>query len=371
MWNQSQGVLGEDGRGCVAIRVGHVGGAVPLEQHPAGLYVYLLDEAVDHPLVGGAAHGCQVRGRRGAGHDQRCVPRRYEELVEGVRGSVARPDRGNLAVPVVVDVVGAAGAVRAHLGFWGRVGTSALGQARGRRRRGRLEPGEDRLAQVALGSEVGGDLPGRQPVEPDHLPGGGDDLGACRVATSGRGDEDVPAAAGGVAGQHGERRRRVAGSRVSAPGGASRPRRRPGEGEADDRQRAQSPAPRPPRGVVTPKVYRLCVGSSPTALVDAATAGQAQLVGLTEDPVLAPGSPWPWPNARPWCHARDAGSVGVICRCPQQAAVFPTSPTRPRAQGNGGRSQRPRRQRPPGVTRRGLYCPVLGGPRPAGTCQAG
>ena len=209
MWNQSQGVLGEDGRGHVAVGVGDVAGAVPLEQHPAGPDVDLLDEAVDDPLVGGAADGGQVRGRHGIGRDQRGVPGRDEELVEVGRVPVARPDRGDLLVTVVVDVVGAAGTVRADLGLPGPLGRLGPRWPAG------LEPGQDRLAQVGLSAEVGGNFPGGQPVEPDHLPGGGDDLRARRVAASGRGDEDVPVAAAGVAGQHGERRRRGAGRHVT------------------------------------------------------------------------------------------------------------------------------------------------------------
>jgi hypothetical protein len=65
MWNQSQSVLGED----VAVGVGDVGGAVPLEQHSSGPDVDLLDHAVDDALVGGAADGGQVRGRDGIGRD--------------------------------------------------------------------------------------------------------------------------------------------------------------------------------------------------------------------------------------------------------------------------------------------------------------
>ena len=99
----------------VAVGVGHVAGAVPLEQHLAGLDVDLLDDAVDDLLVGGAADGGQVRGRRGIGDDQRRVPGRDEELVEVGGVPVGRPDGGDLLVTVVVDVVGAVGAVRADL----------------------------------------------------------------------------------------------------------------------------------------------------------------------------------------------------------------------------------------------------------------
>ncbi len=54
----------------------------------------------------------------GIGQDQRGVPGRDEELVEVGRVPVARPDRGDLLVTVVVDVVGAAGTVRAALTPW-------------------------------------------------------------------------------------------------------------------------------------------------------------------------------------------------------------------------------------------------------------
>src|SRR5262249_42631570 len=139
--------------------------------------------------------------------DQRGVLRRDEKLVEAGRGPVARPDRGDPLITVVVDVVGAAWPVRARVprASWRPGGPLPPG----------LEPGEHRLAPIGLRAEVGGNVPGRQPVEPDHLPGGGDDLRARRVTAPGRGDEDVPIAATSVAGQHRQRRRRGAGNRVT------------------------------------------------------------------------------------------------------------------------------------------------------------
>ncbi len=178
------------------------------------------------------------------GRDQSGVPGRDEKLVEVGRVPVARPDRGDLLVTVVVDVVGAAGAVRAGLNRWASWPPwEALGP-------GGLEPGEDRLAQVGLGAEVGGNFPGGEPVEPDHLAGGGDDLRARRVAASGRGDKDVPVGVAGVAGQHGERRRRSAGGSHGAGEGAPPPAGGRGDGEANNSgdKEQQSPAPRPATG---------------------------------------------------------------------------------------------------------------------------
>ena len=83
-------------------------------------------------------------------------------------------------------------------------------------------------------------------MEPNHLPGSVDDLGARRVAASRRGDEDVPVCLVGVAGQHGERRGRGAGSPDGARGGGAAPAGGQGEDETDDSgdTEQQPPAPR-------------------------------------------------------------------------------------------------------------------------------
>ena len=146
--------------------------------------------------------------RDGIGQDQRRVPGRDEELVEVGRRPRCPPGPWRSA---------GNGRCRCSRCRWDRSGRLDPLDPLGPLAPG-LEPGEDRPAQVGLGAEVGGDLPGGQAVEPDHLAGGGDDLRARRVAASGRGDEDVSVAAAGVAGQHGERWRRGAGDRDGADG---------------------------------------------------------------------------------------------------------------------------------------------------------
>ena len=123
MWNQSHGQARRGGPGHLAVAVGHVAGAVPLEQDLPGLDVDLLDDAVDDLLVGRAADGAEVGGRGGVGQDQRGVPRRDEELVEVRHVAVGGSDGGHRLVVVVVDLVG-----------------PALGPAGAA-----LEPGQDRL----------------------------------------------------------------------------------------------------------------------------------------------------------------------------------------------------------------------------------
>ena len=157
----------------VAVCVGDMGGAIPLEHHPAGLDVDLLDKAIDDPLVGGAADGGQVRRRDGVGREQSGVPGRDEELVEVSGVVVTSSDLGDLLVMLVVDVVGAVRAVRADSGPCAS-GASCVPQTRRSRcrlrGRGGLEPGKDGLPKVRLGAEVGSNLAGGQPVEPATLP---------------------------------------------------------------------------------------------------------------------------------------------------------------------------------------------------------
>ena len=84
-------------------------------------------------------------------------------------------------------------------------------------------------------------------MEPNHLPVSVDDLGARRVAASRRGDEDVPVGLAGVAGQHGERRRRCAGGPDGARGGGAAPAGGQGEDEANGSGDNEQQPPAEPR----------------------------------------------------------------------------------------------------------------------------
>src|SRR4029453_4937428 len=160
-----------------AVPVGDMVRAVPLEEHLAGADVDLLHDAVDGLRVGGAADGGQVRGRDG-------VPGRDQEFLAVGRVAVAALDLGNLPVAVVVEVIGAA-----------RNGAQVGGT---------LPPGEHRLALVGLRAEVGGQFVCRKGVEPDHLAGVADDLGAAHAAPA-RGYDDVAVAVIGPLFQHNDR----------------------------------------------------------------------------------------------------------------------------------------------------------------------
>jgi hypothetical protein len=150
-------------------------GTVPLEEHLAGGNVYLLDDAIDHRLVGWTPDGSQIGRRRVIGSDQRGVLRGDQELVPVGCITVAGIDGGDLLVVAVVDVVGS-------------IGQAAKVRA--------LPPRQDQLPVVGLGPEVRGSLLGRDGMEPDDLPTAADDLGPVGVgaAVTGGRDEVVPAA---------------------------------------------------------------------------------------------------------------------------------------------------------------------------------
>src|SRR6185437_11034617 len=156
-------------------------------------------------LVGGPADGGEIGDGGLLGQDQRGVPRRDEELVQVGPEAAAGLDGGDALVVIVVDVVGAAG--RAD-------------------ELGALAPGEHGPAEVGLGAEVGGDVPGGQRVEPDDLAGAGEDLGATGIAAASGGDEDVAVGVVRARLEDGDRGRR-GGSR---PGGSRPGGSRPGGG---------------------------------------------------------------------------------------------------------------------------------------------
>src|SRR6185437_12835352 len=161
-------------------------------------------------LVGGPADGGEIGDGGLLGQDQRGVPRRDEELVQVGPEAAAGLDGGDALVVIVVDVVGAAG--RAD-------------------ELGALAPGEHGPAEVGLGAEVGGDVPGGQRVEPDDLAGAGEDLGATGIAAASGGDEDVAVGVVRARLEDGDRGRR-GGSR---PGGSRPGGGRPGSGAGGDR----------------------------------------------------------------------------------------------------------------------------------------
>ena len=199
---------GRRGPRLLAVLVGDVVCGVPLEEHLAGADVDLLHDAVDDLLVGGAADGGQVRGPDGVGDDQRRVPGRDEEFLAVGRVAVAAFDLSDPLVAVVVEVVGPA-----------RNGTQ-VGRT--------LPPGEHRLALVRLRAEVGGQFVCRNAMEPDHLAGVADDLGAAHAAP-GRSDEDIAVAVISALLQHNDRGRLCADRRAGGHGGARCP------GQGDDR----------------------------------------------------------------------------------------------------------------------------------------
>ena len=120
----------------VAVPVGDVAGAIPLEKHLARGDVDFLHDAVDDRLIGGSAHAGQVRRGDLVSQDQCGVPRRDNEFVPAGRVATGGPHRGDLTVPVAVDVAGD-----------GR-------QQAGSAEVAELAPGEHWSAAVSLGAEV-------------------------------------------------------------------------------------------------------------------------------------------------------------------------------------------------------------------------
>src|ERR1700758_3101225 len=105
---------------------------VPLEEHPAGPDVDLLDDSVEYLLVRRAAHRGEIRRSERVREDQRGVLRREEELVEVREVAIGRLYRRDLLVVVAVDIVRSVQAAA-------------------------LEPRQHRPAVVGLGPEVGGE----------------------------------------------------------------------------------------------------------------------------------------------------------------------------------------------------------------------
>src|SRR6202012_5983692 len=170
-----------------------------------------------------AAERGEVGRRRRVGEDQRRVLRRDQELMAIGRKAFARLHGRDLLVLVVVDVVGAF-----------REATEA----------GALPPGEDGLAVIGLGAEVGGLLAGRDLVEPNDVAVLVEDLGAVGVgrrAAEG-GDEEIALAEVAAVGED----RHGWGSGGGVGGGGARERASGGEcgdrrGGGRGARRAQAP----------------------------------------------------------------------------------------------------------------------------------
>src|SRR5215218_169036 len=155
---------------------GNVLQAVPLEEHLAGLDVYLLDYSVEHSAVRRPPYGGQIPRHLTVDRDQGCVLGRDEELVVVSLVAVAGPDPLYLPIRVVHEHV------------------LALAKACVES----LPPGEHLLALVCLHLEIERVLLiiTLQRMEPYRLPAVVDDqrgvfAGAARPGFFLRGDEDV------------------------------------------------------------------------------------------------------------------------------------------------------------------------------------